>query len=101
MAHNIGWGKIFIYLFILLKIQSKPSVNVTRVPSPKFAAKLSSQEMASLPQTNRSCNKTKNQLRILNINFQCLRKKGKQLEPVIDAINIVFGTDTWTLVLLK
>jgi hypothetical protein len=36
-------------------------------------------------------------LRILNINFQSLRKKGKQLEAVIDSSNpdVIIGTETW------
>ena len=55
---------IFIYLFHL-----KYTVNVVFVASTGVATKLSSQEVASLPQTNRTCHKTKNQLRILNINF--------------------------------
>ena len=68
-------------------------MNVAFVPSPGDAAKLSYQEMASSPHTNKTCNKTNNQLRILYINFQCLRKKGR-LEAVIDAINpdIILGT---------
>jgi exonuclease III len=39
----------------------------------------------------------KNGLRILNIHFQSLRKKGKLLEPVIvdSDPDIIFGTETW------
>jgi len=38
--------------------------------------------------TNTACEiKQKNHLVILNINVQFLRKKGKQLEAVIDAVN--------------
>ena len=39
----------------------------------------------------------KKQLRILNVNFQSVRRKGSQLEALIDATDpdIIMGTETW------
>lgn len=45
---------------------------------------------------SRSANKARN-LRLLNINFQSLRKKGKFLEVIINDLNpdVIIGTETW------
>ena len=49
------------------------------------------------PTTDKGSKKPKSSLRILNINFQSLRKKGKLLECIIldSDPDIIIGTETW------
>lgn len=59
--------------------------------------------MTSSPKPNNATNtpaqtkRTRKSLRILNINFQSLRKKGKLLESILETTDadIVLGTETW------
>lgn len=79
--------------------ESLPSSVDSSLPSPGNASSFHSPRAASSPQhkVNKLNPEPKSQLRILNINFQSLRKKGKQLEAVIDSTNpdIIIGTETW------
>ena len=56
--------------------------------------KLTSSPKPATPQNSKS---SPRHLRILNINFRSARKKGKQIEAIIDATNpdILIGTETW------
>jgi hypothetical protein len=58
--------------------------------------------MTSSPKPAKAKPTHKKQARILNINFQSLRKKGKLLETIIEYTDpdIIIGTETWLTQLL-
>ena len=76
---------------------SDENVTFESIPSPPDSQFLDPPTMASSPKNLRTKDPPKSHLRILNINFQSLRKKGKQLEAVIDSTkpDIILGTETW------
>ena len=81
---------------------SIPSTSGSSINSPSFDSNLSFNStdrpfMTSSPKTQKSKSTPKKHLRILNINFQSLRKKGKQLETLIESTDpdIILGTETW------
>jgi hypothetical protein len=53
--------------------------------------------ISSSPRVNKPRLKPREKLRVLNINFQSVRKKGKLLESIIDSAepDIIIGTETW------
>jgi hypothetical protein len=53
--------------------------------------------MTSSPKPTKAKPTHKKQVRILNINFQSVRKKGKLLETIIESTDpdIIIGTETW------
>ena len=74
------------------------SSDYTSIPSPS-GIENTHPTMASSPKPQQS-QKDKppvKQLRILNINFRSIKKKGKQLEAIIDTTkpDIIIGTETW------
>ena len=73
---------------------SDESTNLSSIPSP---TNVPSPTMASSPKRPSHSKPNPKQLRVLNINFRSIKKKGKQLEAIIDSTNpdIIIGTETW------
>ena len=79
---------------------SIPSTSGSSINSPSFNATSFSSDapiMTSSPKPTKAKPTHKKQVRILNINFQSLRKKGKLLETIIESSDpdIIIGTETW------
>ncbi|CAG2243813.1 unnamed protein product [Mytilus edulis] len=79
---------------------SIPSTSGSSINSPSFNTTSFSTDipiMTSSPKPTKTKPATKKQLRILNINFQSLRKKGKLLEAIIESTepDVIIGTETW------
>lgn len=81
--------------------ESIPSTSGSSISSPSFnSASFNSTDipiMSSSPKPTKPKTTVKKSLRILNINFQSLRKKGKLLEAIIDSTDpdVIIGTETW------
>jgi len=80
---------------------SMPSTSGSSIYSPSFSStSFNSTDipiMSSSPKPAKPKPTAKKTLRILNINFQSLRKKGKLLETIIDSTDpdVIIGTETW------
>ncbi|CAG2232580.1 unnamed protein product [Mytilus edulis] len=79
---------------------SIPSTSGSSINSPSFNTTSFSTDipiMTSSPKPAKTKPTPKKQLRLLNINFQSLRKKGKLLEAIIESTDpdIIIGTETW------
>ena len=81
---------------------SIPSTSQSCITSPSYNNTSSFQSagtpiMTSSPKSQRPTPEKRKFLRILNINFQSLSKKGKLLEVLIDSTDpdIILGTETW------
>lgn len=82
-----------------ISLQSRSSTSTEPDTDPSFASSTVSDNpaMASSPKTPRNIPQKRKQLRLLVINFQSLRKKGKLLESIIESSepDVLLGTETW------
>ena len=74
--------------------ETRNSSSLSEAPQNADSMFLTSSPKPNVPSNNR---KQSNNLRILNINFRSAKKKGKDLEAIIDTCNpdIIIGTETW------
>ena len=74
--------------------ETRNSSSLSEAPQNADSMFLTSSPKPNVPSYNR---KQSNNLRILNINFRSAKKKGKDLEAIIDTCNpdIIIGTETW------
>jgi len=81
---------------------STPDPSICTQPSHSSAdssvSSLGSPEAASSPKVNsKKSTKQKKNLRLLNINFQSVRNKGRNIDVLVETTNpnIIIGTETW------